>query len=72
MLDQFIRNKTTGGLHTLHNGWRILHDRGNLILNRKPKINVIDGYDGKKVDIFNAGHVLFSMVFKRYPFNLAK
>ena len=45
MLDQFIRNKTTGGIHNLHNGWRILHDRGNLILNRKPKKNVIDSVD---------------------------
>ena len=42
MLDQFIKNKTTGGLHTLHNGWRILHDRGSLILNREPRKNIID------------------------------
>ena len=53
MLDQFIRNKTTGGLHTLHNGWRILHDRGNLILNRKPKKNVIDSVN------LNPNHPVF-------------
>ena len=27
-----------------------------------------NGYDGKKVDIFNAGVILFSMVFRATPF----
>lgn len=29
-------------------------------------------YDGRKVDIFNLGYVLFAMVFKKFPFSTNK
>ena len=37
MLNQFIDKSSTGTIHELHNGFRILNNRGNLIINRPCK-----------------------------------
>ena len=37
MLNQFIDKSSTGTIHELHNGFRILNNRGNLIINRPYK-----------------------------------
>ncbi len=37
MLNQFIDKSSTGTIHELHNGFRILNNRGNLIINKPYK-----------------------------------
>ena len=46
MLNQFIDKSSTGTIHELHNGFRILNNRGNLIINRpyKDKMHSVELY----------------------------
>jgi len=38
---------------------------------KPPELHYCQTYSGQKVDIFNCGHILFTMLFRNYPFKEA-
>ena len=45
MLDQFMDKNETGKIHILHNGFRLLHDRDTLIINKGPYKDTLDSVE---------------------------
>ena len=45
MLDQFMDKNETGKIHILHNGFRLLHDRDNLIIHKGSYEDKVDSVE---------------------------